>query len=239
MTADSDDSASAAADGTGRSCRLALFGGRGGALVVAGYALAARFADGEAIGLLNDEAAAGERIGGFRVLGGFAAWPTLPPETRFVAPLHKVREMPARARRIRALALPEARWALVIDPRAAVAPDALLGAGSHVGPHAEIQPGVRIGRHVGLRGGARIAHDCMLGDFAFVGVNAVVCGYAQIGEGAHIAPQAAIREGTRVGRYAVVGLGAVVVADVPDFAIVAGNPARRIGTVPDVDPEES
>ena len=34
-----------------------------------------------------------------------------------------------------------------------------------------------------------------------------------------------------VGRYSVVGLGAVVVRDVPDGAVVAGNPARIIGTV--------
>jgi UDP-2-acetamido-3-amino-2,3-dideoxy-glucuronate N-acetyltransferase len=37
--------------------------------------------------------------------------------------------------------------------------------------------------------------------------------------------------GTRVGRFATVGAGAIVTRDVPDFALVAGNPARRLGWV--------
>ncbi len=64
-----------------------------------------------------------------------------------------------------------------------------------------------------------------------VGVNAIVCGYATVREGAHIAPGAVVRDGATVGRYSVVGLGAVVVEDVPDGAVVAGNPARVIGSV--------
>lgn len=37
--------------------------------------------------------------------------------------------------------------------------------------------------------------------------------------------------GVRVGRWALVAAGAVVSKDVPDFALVAGVPARRIGWV--------
>ena len=203
--------------------RVALFGGPGGGAIVAGYVAAFRAGGGEVVGLLNDAAEAGDRINGHRVLGGFADWRRLAADIRFLAPLHKV---------IQGLGVPDARWATLIDPRAAVAADATLGPGCHVGPYAEIHPGARLGRHVGVRGGAKISHDCAIGDFAFIGLNAIACGYVEIGEGAHIAPQAAIREELRVGRYAVVGLGAVVVSEVADFAIVAGNPARQIGTVP-------
>ena len=72
-----------------------------------------------------------------------------------------------------------------------------------------------------------------------IGVNSVVCGYATVQEGAHIAPGAVVREGTTVGRYSVVGLGAVVVKDVPDGAIVAGNPARVVGSMTDAGPSFS
>jgi acetyltransferase EpsM len=67
-------------------------------------------------------------------------------------------------------------------------------------------------------------------------VNAVLCGYVTLQEGAYIAPGAVVRERTKVGRYSVVGLGAVVIDDVPDGAIVAGNPARVIASVAEIGP---
>ena len=39
------------------------------------------------------------------------------------------------------------------------------------------------------------------------------------------------RELPQFGRFAVIGAGAVVTRDVPDYAIVAGSPAKRIGAV--------
>ena len=48
-------------------------------------------------------------------------------------------------------------------------------------------------------------------------------------EGASIGANATIVCGVTIGRYAFVGAGAVVKCDVPDYTVVAGNPARRIG----------
>lgn len=50
-------------------------------------------------------------------------------------------------------------------------------------------------------------------------------------EGASIGAGALILPGVTVGRWAMVGSGAVVTRDVPDFALVAGNPARPAGYV--------
>ena len=49
--------------------------------------------------------------------------------------------------------------------------------------------------------------------------------------GASIGTHATLMGGITVGRSAMVGAGAVVTADVPDYAIVAGVPARRIGDI--------
>ena len=48
-------------------------------------------------------------------------------------------------------------------------------------------------------------------------------------QGATLGANCTIVCGTTVGRYAFVGAGAVVVKDVPDFALVVGNPGKIIG----------
>ncbi len=52
-----------------------------------------------------------------------------------------------------------------------------------------------------------------------------------IKRGVSIGANATIVCGITIGQYAFVGAGAVVVKDVPDFALVAGNPSRQIGWV--------
>jgi len=50
-------------------------------------------------------------------------------------------------------------------------------------------------------------------------------------EGATIGAGAIIGPGLEIGRFAMVGMGSVVTHPVPDFALVIGNPARRVGSV--------
>jgi len=51
----------------------------------------------------------------------------------------------------------------------------------------------------------------------------------RIRRGATIGANATVVCGVSIGRYAFVGAGAVVTKDVPDYALVIGNPARRTG----------
>lgn len=209
---------------------IAIFGGQGGGDVIADYldCMPERF---RVLGFLNDLAQKGETICGRTVLGGFRDWRTLPEGVRFVAPLHKAKEIQKRRAIVEALGVPDALWTQAIHPRAVISPRSCLGPGVCVGPLCDVSPGVTLGRHVALRAGASLGHDVVLGDFAFFGPKAISLGYAQIGEGAHIGPGAILREGIHVGRYAVVGFGSAVVRDVEEFSIVAGNPARPIGRV--------
>ncbi|GIU02434.1 acyltransferase [Shewanella sp. KT0246] len=50
-----------------------------------------------------------------------------------------------------------------------------------------------------------------------------------IGEDVWVGAQAGIVDGVKIGNQAVVGMGSIVTKDVPEFAIVAGNPAKIIG----------
>jgi carbonic anhydrase/acetyltransferase-like protein (isoleucine patch superfamily) len=52
-----------------------------------------------------------------------------------------------------------------------------------------------------------------------------------VGDGASIGARAVCIAPVSIGRWALVGAGSVVVKDVADFALVVGNPARRVGWV--------
>lgn len=214
---------------------VAIFGGRGaGAIAAVTLSRLAITWSARCLGFLNDIEKPGTRIAGHVVLGPFASWHNLPSAARFVAPLHKAKDMVRRAQIIRDLRIPQERWACLIDPQAVLASDVVYGVDFFAAPGASIMCGSRVGDHVTIRGGSQISHDCVVEDFVMVGTNAILCGYTTVREGAHIAPGAVLREGLSIGRYSVVGLGAVVLHDVPDGAIVAGNPARIVGCVFDV-----
>lgn len=104
-----------------------------------------------------------------------------------------------------------------------------------------IPAGVEIGRYVSMAWGVRVfvrnhpmdrlsLHPFFYnGDLGFVGRDNIPSGKLEVGHDAWIGERAIITPGcSRIGIGAVVGAGAVVTKDIPDFAIAAGNPARVI-----------
>jgi UDP-2-acetamido-3-amino-2,3-dideoxy-glucuronate N-acetyltransferase len=130
---------------------------------------------------------------------------------------------------------------------------ARLGRGCNVGRGAYVGPGVRIGDHVKLQNYALVYEPAVLADGVFVGPAAVLTNdhYPRavgpggepkrggdwepvavvVGEGASLGARSVCVAPVRIGRWALVAAGAVVTADVADFALVAGVPARRVGWV--------
>ena len=131
--------------------------------------------------------------------------------------------------------------------------DATIGADCVVGRGAYVGPGVRIGDNCKLQNYALVYEPAVLGDGVFIGPAAVLTNdefprsvdpdgnlkrgsdwhavAVTVGDGASIGARAVCVAPVTIGRWALVAAGAVVVADVPDFAMVAGVPARRIGWV--------
>lgn len=76
-----------------------------------------------------------------------------------------------------------------------------------------------------------IAHNVVTGDDCMIIAGAEVSGSCNLASQVYIGPNACVRERLNVGRRTIVGMGAVVVKDVPDGMIVAGVPARVFGPV--------
>ncbi|MBB5139913.1 acetyltransferase-like isoleucine patch superfamily enzyme [Thermocatellispora tengchongensis] len=130
---------------------------------------------------------------------------------------------------------------------------ARLGRGCILGRGAYVGPGVRIGDNVKLQNYALVYEPAVLEDEVFVGPAAVLTNDVfprstdvdgalkrdgdwqadgvVVRRGASVGARAVVVAGRTIGRYALVAAGAVVTRDVPDFALVAGVPARRIGWV--------
>ena len=119
----------------------------------------------------------------------------------------------------------------LISPRAVIGNfNTQIGEGSTVMPQALVSNATRIGKGCLIHHYARVSHDCVLGDFCQLSPAALLLGGVEVGDGTHIGGNATILPGIRIGSHCVIGAGAVVTKNVASGQIVAGNPARIIGT---------
>jgi UDP-3-O-[3-hydroxymyristoyl] glucosamine N-acyltransferase len=73
-----------------------------------------------------------------------------------------------------------------------------------------------------------IAHNVTIGEHAMIIAKAQIAGSTTIGDHAWVAPSATITNGLKIGRETTIGLGSVVMKDVPDYAKTMGQPAALL-----------
>jgi len=127
-----------------------------------------------------------------------------------------------------------------------VMPRAKLGAGTSIGQNCFVAEGVQVGAGCKLQNNVSLYQGVTLEDSVFVGPSAVFTNVVTprafiirrdefaptlVRKGATIGANATVVCGVTIGRYALIAAGAVITADVPDYALMMGVPARRKGWV--------
>ena|SRR5688572_1575728 len=206
--------------GAGRKRRVMIWGAGGHALVVADIVrLAGEY---ELAGFVDraDRERRGGMLLGLPIVGGRDE---LGGVEHFIVAIGDCATRLALANEGTAMGL---RLATAVHPRATIARDVELGAGSVVAAGAVINPATRIGENVIVNTAASIDHECVLEDGVHVSPGARLAGRVRVGRGAWIGIGATVIEEVRIGAGALVGAGAVVVGDVAEGVVAVGIPAR-------------
>ena len=123
---------------------------------------------------------------------------------------------------------------------------AMLGENCTIGQNVFIAPQVVLGNNVKVQNNVSVYTGVVCEDDVFLGPSCVFTNVINprsfisrmeefrstlVKKGATIGANATIICGVTIGEYAMIGAGAVVTKDVPDYALIVGNPGKQIGWV--------
>ena len=120
----------------------------------------------------------------------------------------------------------------LMHPSVQVDPSLVMGIGTYMQQDTRVQSQVRFGDNCSIHGSCWISHDTVLGHSVQLTFRCNIAGGVQIEDGAYIGAGSTIIPNVTIGKFATVGAGAVVIRDVPEYEIWAGNPAKKIGENP-------
>ena len=124
--------------------------------------------------------------------------------------------------------------------------DCFIGDVCNIGQNVVISPKVKLGKNVKVQNNVSIYTGVICEDDVFLGPSVVFTNVINprsavnrrgqystttVKRGASIGANATVVCGNTIGKYAFIGAGAVVTKDLPDYALVVGNPSKQIGWI--------
>lgn len=113
----------------------------------------------------------------------------------------------------------------IIHPTAVLFPQVELGEGILIGAYSIVGRCSKIHDNVSIVNAVSVGHDANIGSHSYIASRAALAGRVSVGELAFIGVNASIREDVVIGDNATVGIGSVVLQNIPDNTVWAGNPA--------------
>lgn len=125
-----------------------------------------------------------------------------------------------------------------------IMPNCKIGENCNIGQNVVVSPGVILGKNVKVQNNVSIYTGVICEDDVFLGPSMVFTNVTNprsavnrrgqyertlVKKGASIGANSTIVCGNNIGKFAFIGAGAVVTKEVPDYALVVGNPSKIIG----------
>ena len=122
----------------------------------------------------------------------------------------------------------------------------IIGKNCNIGQNVVISPGVKLGNNVKVQNNVSVYTGVICEDDVFLGPSMVFTNVINprsavirknqylstiVKKGATIGANSTIVCGNNIGHFAFIGAGSVVISDIPNYALVVGNPSRQIGWV--------
>ncbi len=116
----------------------------------------------------------------------------------------------------------------IIHQSAWLGPHVTVGEGSFISNNVVLTADITVGDHVAIFQNTSIGHDTTIGDFSHIYAQCAIGGAVKIEDHVAIYPGARIVPRRTIGAHAVVGIGSVVILNIPSNTTVFGNPATPV-----------
>lgn len=118
------------------------------------------------------------------------------------------------------------RFIQLVHPESWISKRVQIGSGTIIYPGVHIDVDVKIGDFVLINKLSTLGHDTSIGNFSTISPGVNLGGNNIIGDGVDFGINSCSLQSMAIGSWSVIGAGAVIIRDVPDHAVMVGNPGR-------------
>jgi acetyltransferase EpsM len=131
-------------------------------------------------------------------------------------------------KKYKSLDIEEKKFLTIIHPTAIVSKYSKIGYGVSIHPFVNISVNVVIKNNVHIFSHSFIGHDTTLDHFCYVANNVSMGAFIKVNEGGYLGMNCTIRERIKIGKWSIVGMGSVIINNINNFSVVAGNPGIEL-----------
>ncbi|GAJ06670.1 unnamed protein product, partial [marine sediment metagenome] len=173
----------------------------------------------ECVGFLDDNKDKwGKNFGGIKVLGSLESAVEY-PTSYFVNGIGSSLNYTKKESIILKTGLAKERFENIVHPTASVSKMAKISHGNVLLQNVTITSNVKIGLHVIILPNTVISHEDSIGDYTCIAGGVCISGGVTIGKSCYLGTNCSIKENVRIGDYSMIGMGSVVLRDVPENSV--------------------